>query len=82
MGSLLGGWFSGQFVKRGVAPASSRLWVMLGCACIMPLSPFIAQATGLNVALALTVCTVLASLAWLLLKFGGVHRLNQAASTL
>ena len=65
-GSLLGGWLSGQFVKRGVAPASSRLWVMLGCACIMPLSPFIAQATGLNLTMTLTVCTVFASLAWLI----------------
>jgi ACS family hexuronate transporter-like MFS transporter len=66
VGSLLGGWLSGQFVKRGVAPASSRLWVMLGCACIMPLSPFIAQATGMNLTMTLTVCTVFASLAWLI----------------
>ena len=66
VGSLLGGWLSGQFVKRGVAPASSRLWVMLGCACLMPLSPFIAQATGMNLTMTLTVCTVFASLAWLI----------------
>ena len=66
VGSLLGGWLSGQFVKRGTAPAASRLWVMLGCACLMPLSPFIAHATGLNLAMTLTVCTVLASLAWLI----------------
>jgi ACS family hexuronate transporter-like MFS transporter len=66
VGSLLGGWLSGQFVKRGVAPASSRLWVMLGCACLMPLSPFIAQATGLSLTMTLTVCTVFASLAWLI----------------
>jgi ACS family hexuronate transporter-like MFS transporter len=66
VGSLLGGWLSGQFVKRGTAPATSRLWVMLGCACLMPISPFIAQATGLNLAMTLTVCTVLASLAWLI----------------
>ena len=66
VGSLLGGWLSGQFVKRGCAPAASRLWVMLGCACLMPLSPFIAQATGLNLTMALTVCTVLVSLAWLI----------------
>jgi ACS family hexuronate transporter-like MFS transporter len=66
VGSLLGGWLSGRFVKRGTAPAASRLWVMLGCACLMPLSPFIAHATGLNLAMTLTVCTVLASLAWLI----------------
>lgn len=66
VGSLLGGWLSGQFVKRGVAPASSRLWVMLGCACIMPLSPFIASVTGMNLTMTLTICTVFASLAWLI----------------
>jgi ACS family hexuronate transporter-like MFS transporter len=66
VGSLLGGWLSGRLVKRGMAPASSRLWVMLGCACLMPLSPLIARVSGLNLALALTVVTVLASLAWLI----------------
>lgn len=66
VGSLLGGWLSGQGVKRGADPASSRMRVMLGCACLMPLSPLIAQASGLNVALALAVLTVLASLAWLI----------------
>jgi len=65
-GSLLGGWVSGQIVKRGVAPAASRLWVMLGCACAMPLSPLIAQVTGLSLAMTFTVCTVCASLAWLI----------------
>ena len=66
VGSLLGGWLSGQFVKRGTAPVPGRLWVMLGCACLMPLSPVIAHSTGLNLALTLTISTVLASLAWLI----------------
>ena len=66
VGSLLGGWLSGWLVKRGVAPAASRLWVMLGCACLLPLSPFIASASGMNAALVLTVVTVCASLAWLI----------------
>ena len=66
VGSLLGGWLSGRLVKRGVAPAASRLWIMLGCACLMPMSPFIAQATGLSLMMTLTVCTVIASLAWLI----------------
>ena len=66
VGSLLGGWLSGVLIKRGSTPAAGRLWVMLGCACIMPLSPFIASATGLDVTLALTVCTVIAALAWLI----------------
>ncbi len=66
VGSLLGGWLSGVLVKRGIAPAKSRLWVMLGCACLLPVSPFIAKAAGVNVALTLTVVAVFASLAWLI----------------
>jgi ACS family hexuronate transporter-like MFS transporter len=65
VGSLLGGWGSGFLVKRGGAPAASRLWVMLGCACIMPVSPLIARLGDTNVALAfavLAVCAALASL--------------------
>lgn len=66
VGSLLGGWLSGVLVKRKVAPAHSRLWVMLGCACLLPVSPFIAKVAGLNAALTLTVIAVFASLAWLI----------------
>ena len=66
VGSLAGGWLSGLLVKGGKSPAASRLWIMLGCACIMPVSPFIAQATGLSATMTLTVCAVVASLAWLI----------------
>ncbi len=66
VGSLLGGWLSGWLVKRGVAPAASRLWVMLGCACLLPLSPLIASVTGMQAALVLTGVTVCAALAWLI----------------
>lgn len=65
IGSLLGGILSGALIKRGTKPANSRMRIMLGCACLMPLSPFIASVTGLNFSLVLTFCTVLASLAWL-----------------
>ena len=65
-GSLLGGWLSGVLVKRKIAPARSRLWVMLGCACLMPASPFIAWVTGLDAAMTLTVVVVFAALAWLI----------------
>lgn len=65
IGSLLGGILSGLIIKKGIKPANSRMWVMLGCACIMPLSPFIANVTGLSFSMVLTFCTVLASLAWL-----------------
>ena len=65
-GSLLGGWLSGVLVKRKVAPARSRLWIMLGCACLMPASPFIARVAGLDTAMTLTVVVVFAALAWLI----------------
>jgi ACS family hexuronate transporter-like MFS transporter len=66
VGSLLGGWLSGRLVQRGVLPAASRLWVMLGCAALMPLSALIARVEGVNLAMSLTVIVVLASLAWLI----------------
>jgi ACS family hexuronate transporter-like MFS transporter len=66
VGSLFGGIISGKIVKKGVMPVASRMWVMLFCALLMPLSPFIASATGLNASLALTVFTVIAALAWLI----------------
>ncbi len=66
VGSLLGGFISGRIVKKGVLPVASRMWVMLFCAILMPLSPFIASSTGLNASLTLTICTVIAALAWLI----------------
>lgn len=66
VGSLLGGWLSGLLVKRGRSPEDSRMRVMLVCACLMPLSPFIAQVTGMAPAMALAACAVIASLAWLI----------------
>lgn len=66
VGSLFGGIISGKIVKKGVLPVASRMWVMLVCALLMPLSPFIASVTGLNASLTLTVFTVIAALAWLI----------------
>ena len=66
VGSLLGGWLSGRLVTRGMAPARSRMWIMLGCAALMPVSPFISRVTGLDFAVILAACAVIASLAWLI----------------
>lgn len=66
VGSLLGGWLSGRLVARGMAPARSRMWVMLGSACLMPVSPFISRAAGLDFSMTLAACAVIASLAWLI----------------
>lgn len=65
-GSLVGGWLSGVLVKRGSVPARSRLWVMLGCACLLPVSPLISMVTGLPLALTFAIVAVFASLAWLI----------------
>lgn len=65
-GSLAGGWLSGWLVQRGLAPVAARLRVMFGCACLMPLSPCIAAATGLPLALTLAGSAVFAALAWLI----------------
>jgi ACS family hexuronate transporter-like MFS transporter len=66
IGSLAGGWASGLLVKKGRSPVQARLWIMLACACLMPVSPFIAKAAGLSVTMTLTVCAVFAALAWLI----------------
>jgi len=66
VGSLAGGWFSGILVKKGHAPVRARLWIMLGCAVLMPVSPFVSQATGLPMTMTLAVCAVFASLGWLI----------------
>ena len=66
VGSLAGGWLSGVLVKRGCAPVNARLWIMLGAACLMPLSPFIAKVSGLPAMMTLTAIVIFASLAWLI----------------
>ena len=66
IGSLAGGWLSGRLVKRGRAPADARLVVMLGCACLMPVSILVALAASLPVALACACLAVVAALAYLI----------------
>jgi ACS family hexuronate transporter-like MFS transporter len=66
VGSLFGGWLSGALIKRGTHPVKARLWVMIGCACLMPVSPLIATVTGLPLMMVLTSIAVFASLSWLI----------------
>jgi len=58
VGFLLGGFLSGRLVKRGNTAPSSRLWIMLGSACLVPLSFLIpSMPTALTVILvAMVVC--------------------------
>lgn len=66
VGSLAGGWLSGWRIKRGASPAASRLQVMLGCALLLPLAPFVASVTSLSWSMALAAVVVAAALAWLI----------------
>lgn len=66
LGSLFGGWVSGQFIKRGGNHIRVRLYLMLVCALIMPLSPMVAYAPSTTGALAFASLIVFAHLAWLI----------------
>jgi len=65
VGSLAGGWIAGRFIKRGRQAARVRLFVMLGCALFMPLSPLVAFAPTAGMSLAFASIIVFAHLAWL-----------------
>lgn len=66
IGVLSGGWLSGILIKRGTAPSRSRLWIMLGCAVLVPLGAVIPHVDALWLVLAFGMVAVLAHLAWLI----------------
>lgn len=66
VGALAGGWFSGRLIKRKIAPAASRLWIMLGCAVLVPLAALIPQVDALWLVLVFGMVAVLAHMAWLI----------------
>jgi MFS transporter, ACS family, hexuronate transporter len=66
VGSLFGGWLSGRLIKKGKLPVNSRMYVMLGCACLMPLAPIISKVTDIDISLIISCAIVLVSLAWLI----------------
>jgi len=66
VGSLLGGWLSGRIVRRGASPPASRMWVMSGCAALMPLSALVPIVDSTSVAMVASAVVVIASLAWLI----------------
>jgi ACS family hexuronate transporter-like MFS transporter len=65
IGTVLGGFLSGRLISRGRTPITARLAIMLACACLMPLSPFVAFAPSLALSLGITMVLVLAHLMWL-----------------
>ncbi|MGB7156525.1 MAG: MFS transporter [Tepidisphaeraceae bacterium] len=65
VGSIAGGIASGLLIRRGVATVNARMWIMLACALLMPLSAAVATTNSLPLTLSLGMVTVFAHLAWL-----------------
>jgi ACS family hexuronate transporter-like MFS transporter len=64
IGCILGGWLSGWFIRRGVAPVNSRLYVMAVAAVLLPLSPFIYSAQTPLMAVLIASIAAFAHLSW------------------
>jgi MFS transporter, ACS family, hexuronate transporter len=65
VGSLLGGWFAGQLIRRGFGPERARLFTMLGCVALMPLSLLVTRVPTMEMSLVLASLIVFGHLAWL-----------------
>jgi len=65
IGSLVGGWFAGRLIRRGLGAERARLFTMLGCVAVMPLSLLVTRVPTMQMALALASVIVFAHLAWL-----------------
>lgn len=65
LGSLAGGWFSGELIRRGRTPVIGRLGTMLACACLMPLSLLVPHVASLSAVLALGMVMVFTHMTWL-----------------
>ena len=65
IGFLSGGFLSGRLVRRGATPPAARLWIMLGCAALIPTSALIPLAPSVGWVLAGAMVVVLAHAAWL-----------------
>lgn len=64
IGCIAGGYLSGVLIKRGMAPARSRVWVMAGAAVLLPLSPLINSAASPLMAVGIAAIAAFAHLAW------------------
>lgn len=65
IGALGGGLLSAYLIKRGFTAPAGRLWAMLACAVVMPLSPLVAHSGSVGLCLFFAALIVLAHLAWL-----------------
>jgi ACS family hexuronate transporter-like MFS transporter len=65
LGSLIGGWISGHFIRRGGSPRKVRLLTMLGCALFMPLSALVPHVPSVSFSLFIASAIIFVHLAWL-----------------
>ena len=65
IGRLVGGWIAGRLIRRGFGAERARLFTMLGCVLVMPLSLLVAHVPTMGMSLALASIIVFAHLAWL-----------------
>ena len=65
VGFILGGFFSGRLVKRGVLPAQARLWLMLVSACLGPVVILVPSAPTVTSAILIAMIVAYAATAWL-----------------
>jgi MFS transporter, ACS family, hexuronate transporter len=65
VGFLLGGFLSGRLITTGRSAPASRLWIMLGCALLVPLSSLTPLMPTVNLAIAVAMVVAMAHTAWL-----------------
>jgi len=63
-GSLLGGYFSGIFVKRGHSPVSARRFILIPCALVMPVTLLLVLKVSAVMVLAGASLALFAHMAW------------------
>lgn len=66
LGCILGGYFSGLLIKRGITPVRSRIWVMTMAAVLLPLSPLINAAPTPLLAVGIASIAAFAHMSWLI----------------
>ncbi len=66
LGCILGGYFSGLLIRRGIVPVRGRILVMMMAAALLPLSPFISAAPSAVMAVSIAAVAAFAHMAWLI----------------
>lgn len=65
VGTLLGGWLAGQFIRRGIQPSLAYRRTMLLCALLIPLSPLAGLVPSALLAVGIASVIAMAHMGWL-----------------